>query len=81
MNNPLGMMFQMMRGGGNPQQIIGQMMNNNQIMQNPMIKNAMQMYQKGDMHGLQNMAENLAKEKGTTVDDVKNSIMQQFGMK
>lgn len=81
MNNPLGMMFQMMRGGGNPQQIIGQMMNNNQLMQNPMIKNAMQMYQKGDTKGLQNMAENLAKEKGMNVDDVKNNVMQQFGMK
>lgn len=81
MNNPLGMMFQMMRGGGNPQQIIGQIMNNNQLMQNPMIKNAMQMYQKGDMQGLQNMAENLAKERGITVNDVKNSIMQQFSMK
>ncbi len=81
MNNPLGMMFQMMRGGGNPQQIIGQMMNNSKIAQNPMAQNAMEMFQKGDMKGLQNMAENLAKERGTTVDDVKNNIMQQFGMK
>lgn len=81
MNNPLGMMFQMMRGGGNPQQILNQMMNNSQFNQNPMAKNAMQMFQNGDTKGLQSMAENLAKERGTTVDDVKNSIMQQFGMK
>lgn len=81
MNNPLGMMLQMMRGGGNPQQILNQMMNNSQAMQNPMIRNAMQMYQKGDSKGLQKIAENLAKERGTTVDAVKNSIMQQFGMK
>lgn len=81
MNNPLAMIFQMMNGGENPQQILNQMMNNNQLMQNPMMKNAMQMYQKGDAKGLQKMAENLAKERGTTVDDVKNNIMQQFGMK
>lgn len=81
MNNPLGIIFQMMRGGGNPQQIIGQMMNNSQIAQNPMANNAMKMFQNGDMQGLQNMAENLAKERGTTVNDVKNGIMQQFGMK
>lgn len=81
MNNPLGMMFQMMRGGENPQQILNQMMNNSQFSSNPMAKNAMEMFQKGDMKGLQNMAENLAKERGTTVDDVKNNIMQQFGMK
>lgn len=80
MNNPLAMMFQMMRGGGNPQQILNQMMNNSNFMQNPMAKNAMNMFQNGDMNGLQKMAENLAKERGTTVDDVKSSIMQQFGM-
>lgn len=81
MNNPLGMMFQMMRGGKKPQQIIGHMMNNSQISQNPMANNAMQMFQNGDINGLQNMAEKLAKERGTTVDDVKNGVMQRFGMK
>lgn len=81
MNNPLAMMFQMMRGGGNPQQILKQMMGNSQLSNNPMAKNAMNMFQNGDMNGLQKMAENLAKERGTTVDDVKSSIMQQFGMK
>lgn len=81
MNNQLGIMFQMMKGGVNPKQIIGNMMNNNQVMQNPMAQNAMKMFQNGDMQGLQNMAENLAKERGTTVNEVKNSIMQQFGMK
>lgn len=81
MNNPLGMMFQMMKGGGNPQQILNQLMNNSQFANNPMAKNAMQMFQNGNMKGLQNMAENLAKERGTTVDDVKNNIMQQFGRK
>lgn len=65
----------------NPQQMIQQMMGNSQIMSNPMAKNAMDMLQKGDMQGLQNMANNLAKERGTTVDDVKNTLMQQFGIK
>lgn len=74
--NPM-QMFQTMR---NPHQIINQMMNNSQAMQKPMIKNAMQMYQSGDVAGLNKMAENLAKEKNTTVDEVKNSIMQRFGM-
>ena len=56
-------------------------MNNNEITQNPIAKNAMEMYQKGDTKGLQSMAENLAKERGTTVDDMKSQIMAQFGMK
>ena len=57
------------------------MMDNSQVMQNPMAKNAIEMYQKGDTKGLQDMAENLCKERGTTVDDVKSQIMAQFGMK
>ena len=65
----------------NPQEFIQQMMNNSKIMQNPMVKNAMQMYQNGDTKGLKDMAENLAKERGTTVDDMKSQIMAQFGMK
>lgn len=73
--------FQMLGAIKNPQTFIQQMMNNSQVMQNPMVRNAMQMYQKGDTQGLQTMAENLAKERGTTVDDMKSQIMTQFGMK
>lgn len=75
--NPL----QLIQSMKNPQAFINQMMNNNQIMGNPMAKNAMDLLQKGDTQGIQKMAENLAKEKGTTVDEVKNNIMQQLGMK
>lgn len=75
--NPL----QLIQSMKNPQAFINQMMNNNQITGNPMAKNAMDLLQKGDTQGLQKMAENLAKEKGTTVDEVKNNIMQQLGMK
>ena len=73
--------FQMLGAMKNPQAFIQQMMNNSQVMQNPITKNAMQMYQSGDIQGLQTMAENLAKERGTTVDDMKSQIMAQFGMK
>ena len=73
--------FQMLGAMKNPREFIQQMMNNSQIMQNPIMQNAMQMYQKGDTQGLQAMAENLAKERGTTVDDMKSQIMAKFGMK
>ena len=74
--NPL----QMLGAMKNPQAFIQQMMNNSQIMQNPMAKNAMEMYQKGDTQGLQAMAENLAKERGTTPQQVQEIIKKQFGM-
>ena len=77
MNN----MAMLMQAVKNPQQFIQQMIGNSKAMQNPMIKNAIEMYQKGDTQGLQAMAENLAKERGTTVNDMKSQIMAQFGMK
>lgn len=76
MNNPLTLMQAMK----NPQAFMQNVAQNSQIMQNPMAKNAMEMFQKGDSKGLQEMAENLCKERGTTADDVKNMIMKQFGM-
>ena len=77
MMNPL----QLVKAMRNPQEFMQKMMENSQVAQNPIAKNAMEMYQKGDTKGLQAMAENLAKERGTTVDDIKSQIMAQFGMK
>ena len=76
MNN-IGVLMQAIK---NPQAFIQQMMNNSQIMQNPMAKNAMEMYKNGDTQGLQAMAENLAKERGTTPQQVQEIIKKQFGM-
>ena len=73
--------FQMLGAMKNPQEFMKQAMNNSNIMSNPIAKNALEMYQNGDTQGLQAMAENLAKERGTTVDDMKSQIMAQFGMK
>ena len=72
--------FQMLGAMKNPQEFIQHMMNNSQVMQNPMIRNAIQMYQSGDTQGLQAMAENLCKERGTTPQQVQEMIKKQFGM-
>ena len=77
MTNPM-QLIQMMRGG-NPQQLLQRMMGNSQIMSNPMAKNAMQMAQKGDTKGIEQMARNLCKEKGLNADDVFNQIKSRFG--
>ena len=77
MMNPL----QFVQAMRNPQEFMQKMMDNSQVMQNPMAKNAIEMYQKGDTQGLQAMAENLAKERGTAVNDMKSQVMAQFGMK
>ena len=69
--NSFGQLFQMMK---NPQQFVTNMMNNSQAMQNPMIKNAMDMYQKGDVQGLQQLTENVAKQKGTSLDEIRKKM-------
>lgn len=76
MNN-MGMLMQAMK---NPQQFIQQMMGNSQAMQNPMIQNAIQMYKKGDRQGVNELAQNLCKEKGIAYDDAIKQIKSQFGM-
>jgi formate dehydrogenase maturation protein FdhE len=74
--NPLNI-FQMMKNG-NPQQFLQQMMGNNQIMRNPLMKNTIEMAQKGDMQGIEQMARNLCKEKGLNAEDVINQIKSKF---
>lgn len=65
----------------NPMQIMLQrMMNSPQVQNNPMARNAMDMYKKGDSQGLQRMAENLCRENGTSIEEMKNAIMQRFNL-
>lgn len=74
--NPINI-FQMMKAG--PQQFIQQMIGNNQIMSNPIIKNALGMAQSGNSKGIEQMARNLCKEKGINPDDVMKQIKSRFG--
>lgn len=76
MNN----LFQMFGAVRNPQQFLQNVMGNNQIMQNPMMKNAISMYQNGNTEGLKNMAENICREKGINPDEAYKQIKSQFGM-
>ena len=74
--NPINI-FQMMKAG--PQQFVQQIIGNNQLMSNPMMKNTIQMAQHGNIQGLEQMARNLCKEKGLNADDVFNQIKSRFG--
>lgn len=59
--------------------IMQQIMSNNRVMGNPIIKNAMSMVQSGNSKGIEQMARNLCKEKGLNADDVFNQIKSRFG--
>ncbi len=76
MNN-MGMLMQAMK---NPQAFLQQAMQNNQMMQNPMLKNAIELYQKGDVKGINELAQNLCKEKNLSFEEVSKQIKSQFGM-
>ena len=76
MNN-IGILMQAIR---NPQAFLQQAMNNSQIRQNSLTKNALEMYQRGDKDGINKMAENLCKERGLKPEEVINQIKSQFGM-
>ena len=59
----------------NPQQVIGQMLGNN-----PVASNLIGMVNNKDQKGIEQMARNLAKERGVDADKLYNQIKSQFGM-
>ena len=78
MINPM-MPMQMLRGG-NPQQAIMNAMRN-QAGQNPVLNNALDMAEKQDTKGLEQLARNLCESNGVNADDMVKQIKSQFGMK
>lgn len=78
MINPM-MLMQMLRGG-NPQQVIMNAMRN-QAGQNPFLNNALDMAEKQDAKGLEQLARNLCESNGVNADDMVKQIKSQFGMK
>lgn len=77
--NPIISIFgQMMKGGMNPQSMMKQMMGNNQIMGKPITKNIMEMAQKGDISGIEQIGRNMAKERGIDFDKAFSEFKSQF---
>ena len=70
--------FQMLGAMKNPQAFIKQMRNNSQVMSNPMAKNIIDMAQKGDVAGIEQMGRNIAKEKGIDFDKAFSDFKKQF---
>lgn len=77
MMNPV--QFVKMMRGGNPQKVVMDMMRE-QAGNNPVMRNAMQMAEKGDSEGIEKLARNLCKEQGINADDMVNKIKSQFGL-
>lgn len=75
--NPMQLM-QMLRGG-NPQQVLTNILTQ-QAGNNPMMKNVLEMVQRGDARGIESFARNMAREKGIDADKAIAELKKQFGM-
>lgn len=71
MNNPIIALINAARNGGNPMQLMQQMAG-----QNPQIRQAMQMIKGKSPQQLEQIARNMAKESGTSVE----AVMRQLGL-
>lgn len=65
----------------NPQSFIENAMKNNQLLQNPVGRNAIELIKNGDKKGTEELARNLLKERGLNPDEVYNQVKQMFGGK
>lgn len=77
MINP--MQFMQIMQSKNPQQAMMNVLNQ-QSRNNPILKNVFDMVQNGDSKGIEEMARNLAKEKGINADEAVQQIRKQFGI-
>ena len=64
-----------------PQQFLQSMIGNSQIMQNPIARNIIDMAQKGDVEGIEQMGRNIAKEKGIDFDKAFSDFKNQFPLR
>lgn len=76
MNNPLSFM----KAFRNPQEFLQKAIGNQELMSNPIAKNALNLAQQGDIKGLEEMARNMCKERNTQPEDVINQVKSMFGM-
>lgn len=76
--NMMQFVMNMMRSGGNPQQMMTQWL---QQQNNPMSVNLLQLAQKGDSAGLEAIARNLCQQRGVDFDTEFKAFKQQFGFK
>lgn len=71
MNNPMT----------NPRMILQQMMNNPQVMNNPMAASVLNSYKNGNSEELSKVTGNIFKEYGTNVEDVRKQFSQRFNIR
>lgn len=72
--------MQMVRSGGNPQQMVINMLQGG-AQNNPMMQNLLNLAQNGNSAGIEEFARNMCKSKGIDYDQEFNKFKQQMGIK
>lgn len=80
MNNVPIQIIQMIRNGGNPQQIVMSMLNG-QTINNPVLQNLLSLAQDGRINDIEAVAKNLMKERGLDYDKEFNAFKQLIGVR
>lgn len=78
MNNPMNLL-KMLKSGGNPQQIAMNILSNNS-QGNPIIENALNMANQGNMSGVEQLVRNICKNRGIDADEMLKNVQNQFRM-
>lgn len=73
--NPM-QLIQMIRGGQNPQQLVMNLLGQNQ--NNPILQNAANLANNGNVSALQNLARNLAQQRGLDFDKQFSNFQNYF---
>lgn len=82
MGNPqFQQQFMQRMKGFNPSQILEQIANNPKMMENPMVKNIMEMRNNHDTEGLTGIAENMFRENGRDYGEFESVLKKQLGFK
>jgi hypothetical protein len=76
--NPM-QLIQMIRGGGNPQQIIMNLLESNSG-NNPILQNLLGLAKNNDTKGIEEFARNMMKERGMDFDKEFNAFKQNLGL-
>ena len=78
MNNMMSFFMNLMRSGGNPEAMLMQML---QQQNTPMSKNLMELAQRGDAAGMEQIARNLCRQRGVDFDSEFRAFKEQLGFK
>lgn len=78
-SNPMNAILNMMKNGGNPEQIVLSMLQE-RAAGNPMLETLLQLAQQGDTQGVERIARNVVNEKGGNFDQQFSNFRRTLGV-